>query len=130
MTVDPASWAEPAATVVTAAAIMVAAGIWLRMRTWRPTMPVLLELLLAAGLLRLSADDNWRVIATAAAIVCIRSLVKTSVGNSDSAGATPQGSQIPGRPRRSAAATTAGHGMEMFATPKYVEPPDSRGPPY
>jgi hypothetical protein len=69
-----------AASLITAAALVVAVLVWLATRRWSPTVPVLLELLLAAGLLRLSVTAEWRVIATAAAIVAIRTLVKLGAG--------------------------------------------------
>lgn len=75
-------WTDEAAMLITGAAVLIAVLTWLTTRSWRPTMPVLLELLLAAGLLRLSVSDDWRTIAAAAAIVAIRTLVK-SAGNTD-----------------------------------------------
>lgn len=78
---------EGAAVLITAAAVLLAVLIWLVTRAWRPTVPVLLELLLAAGLLRLSVNDDWRAIAGAAAIVAIRTLVKYA-GNSDAGSAS------------------------------------------
>lgn len=41
----------------------------------RSSSALLLDLLLAAGLLRLSADSSWSVLGTAAAIVAVRKLV-------------------------------------------------------
>lgn len=73
MTVD--ALASAAALAITAAAVLIAVLLWLRTRSWSPTMPVFLELLLAAGLLRLGATDNWRAIGGAAMIVLIRTLV-------------------------------------------------------
>ncbi|WP_214056558.1 DUF1622 domain-containing protein [Nocardioides aquaticus] len=73
---------EGAALLITVAAVLLTVLIWLATRAWRPTVPVLLELLLAAGLLRLSVNDDWRAIAGAAAIVAIRTLVKYA-GNSE-----------------------------------------------
>lgn len=67
--------AEAAAQLVTAAALLVAAALWVSTRSWQPTVPVLLELLLAAGLLRLGAGDSWQAIGAAAAIVVIRVVV-------------------------------------------------------
>jgi hypothetical protein len=53
------------------------AGALVLVRTRRPAaaLPVLLDLLLAAGLLRLAGDPDWRAIATAAAIVFLRRLI-------------------------------------------------------
>ena len=57
---------------------LVSAGAVLA-RTWqlRQALPVLLELLMAAGLLRLAHDATWRAIATAAAVVVLRKVVVT-----------------------------------------------------
>ena len=57
---------------------LVSAGAVLA-RTWqlRQALPVLLEFLLAAGLLRLAHDATWRALATAAAVVALRKLVVT-----------------------------------------------------
>jgi hypothetical protein len=71
-----------AALVVTAAAVVLGVLVWLRTRAWSPAMPVFLELLLAAGLLRLGASDDWHAIGAAAAIVAIRALVKAAAGHS------------------------------------------------
>ncbi|MGY2127754.1 hypothetical protein [Blastococcus sp. SYSU DS0617] len=64
-----------AALVIGVAAL--AAGAVVLVRTRRPTaaLPVLLELLLAAGLLRLAGDPSWGAIATAAALVLLRRLI-------------------------------------------------------
>lgn len=53
--------------------------MWLATRAWQPTMPILLEMLLAAGLLRLSATDDWRTIAATAAIITIRTIIRTGI---------------------------------------------------
>lgn len=78
MTVDTV--VADAALAITAAAVVIAVLLWVATRAWSPTMPVFLELLLAAGLLRLGATDTWRAIGGAAMIVLIRGLVKTSAG--------------------------------------------------
>ncbi|MDT0274318.1 hypothetical protein [Blastococcus goldschmidtiae] len=53
------------------------AGALVLVRTRRPSvaLPVLLELLLAAGLLRLAGDPSWGTIATVAALVLLRRLI-------------------------------------------------------
>lgn len=98
---DPGSLAEGAATALTAAAVVIAAAVWLTTRAWQPTMPVLLELLLAAGLLRLGATDSWRTIAAAAAIVAIRTVIRTGIRTGTHTGVGPA-------IRRFASATTLG----------------------
>ena len=67
---------DQAALVITAVALIVAALTWVATRRWNPTIPILLELLTAAGLVRLSVTDSWQAIAAAAAIVAVRTLVK------------------------------------------------------
>lgn len=74
------------ADLITAAAVLIAVLLWVTTRSWNPTMPVFLELLLAAGLLRLGATDTWRAIGGAAMIVLIRALVKSAGGRASSAG--------------------------------------------
>jgi len=63
------------ALLVTAAALV--AGLVALVATRRPTaaLPVLLDLLVAAGLLRLVGDPGWQVLATAAAILVLRRLI-------------------------------------------------------
>jgi hypothetical protein len=65
----PASW------VVAGAGIVLAALVFAVMRRVSVALPVLLDMLMAAGLLRLSAEAPWRAIATAGAIVVLRKLV-------------------------------------------------------
>lgn len=60
------------AVLVTGAAVVVAALVYAVTRAWSPAVPVLLELLLAAGLLRLAADPDWRAVAAAAVLVLVR----------------------------------------------------------
>ncbi|MDP9431512.1 MAG: hypothetical protein M3P91_01995 [Actinomycetota bacterium] len=61
--------------VLVASALLVAALTLLATGSPWVALPVLLDLLLAAGLLRLSADASWRALAIAATIVTIRKLV-------------------------------------------------------
>ena len=63
------------ALLVTAAALL--AGLVALAATRRPAaaLPVLLDLLLAAGLLRLVGRPGWQALATAAAIVLLRRLI-------------------------------------------------------
>ena len=46
-----------------------------RTRELQQALPVLLDLLLAAGLLRLTQDGTWRALTTAALVVGVRKLV-------------------------------------------------------
>ncbi len=52
-----------------------AALVLLRGRALRPALEVLLEFLLAAGLLRLADEPGWRQLVTAAAVVALRRVV-------------------------------------------------------
>ena len=79
---SPDELVAAAVQVLTAGAVVVAALVWVRTRSWSPAVPVLLELLLAAGLLRLSADGDWRAVATAAVVVVIRTVVRRSLAGS------------------------------------------------
>ncbi|MGI8900848.1 MAG: hypothetical protein ACR2HA_07950 [Nocardioides sp.] len=64
-----ASW------LVTGLAVAVGAVALAATHEVRSSLALLLDLLLAAGLLRLSADSEWSVLGTAAAIVVLRRLV-------------------------------------------------------
>lgn len=55
--------------------LLCAAAVLVRTRELRQALPVLMELLLAAGLLRLTQDATWQALATAAVIVAVRRLV-------------------------------------------------------
>lgn len=67
------------ALLVGAAALM--AGALALVVTGRPSLgaSVFLDLLLAAGLLRLVGEPSWRALATAASIIAIRRLVGSSL---------------------------------------------------
>ncbi|WP_432548122.1 hypothetical protein [Kineococcus sp. SYSU DK004] len=64
-----------AALTVSAAALVSAVVVLLSTRRPSAALPVLLDLLTAAGLLRLAADPSWQRIAGAAAIVALRHLL-------------------------------------------------------
>jgi hypothetical protein len=63
------------ALLVTAAAL--AAGLVALLATRRPAtaLPVFLDLLVAAGLLRLAGEPSWQALASAAAILVLRRLI-------------------------------------------------------
>lgn len=63
------------ALAIVAASVVVAVVAWLRTRELRSALALLLDLWVAAGLLRLTQDASWRAIAGAAAIIGIRKLV-------------------------------------------------------
>ena len=64
-----------AALLCTVLALVCAGAVLARTRSVAQALPVLLELFLAAGLLRLAHDPSWRAIAGAAALVGLRKLV-------------------------------------------------------
>ncbi|MFY1622896.1 hypothetical protein ACN268_06795 [Micromonospora sp. WMMD735] len=63
------------ATGVSALALGVGAVTLLTTRSWRTALRVLLDLLVAAGLLRLAGGRSWSALATAAAVVVLRHLL-------------------------------------------------------
>ena len=75
--------------VVVAAALLVAGLVLLATRQVAVALPVLLDLLLVAGLLRLSATGSWQAIASAAAIVVVRKLATLGIGAARRARAEP-----------------------------------------
>ena len=66
---------QTGALVCTALGLLAAAAVLLRARDGRLCLKVLLELLVAAGLLRLVDEPSWRQILTAASIIAIRRLI-------------------------------------------------------
>ena len=81
------------ALTITAAAL--AAGALVLVATRRPAtaLSVCLDLLLAAGLLRLTGDPGWQALVTAAAIVGLRRLIGLGLrlGGATSAGSDRTG---------------------------------------
>ena len=66
---------QTGALLITVLALLSALVVLVAARDARVAIAVLLELLLAAGLLRLADDPGWRQIATAAVIVALRRLL-------------------------------------------------------
>ncbi len=60
---------------VAAAALVAGAVVLVSTRRPAPALSAFLDLLLAAGLLRLVGDPDWRTIMTAASIVVLRRLI-------------------------------------------------------
>jgi hypothetical protein len=71
---------DAAALLVSTAALVAAATALAVTRRLRAALPVLLDLLTAAGLLRLAADPDWDSIVLAAAVVGLRHLIVLGVG--------------------------------------------------
>jgi hypothetical protein len=70
---------DTAAWLVSGAGVLLATLAFAVTRRLTVAAPVLLDLLMAAGLMRLGADAPWAAIATAAAIVLLRKLVVTGL---------------------------------------------------
>ncbi|MEE6261408.1 hypothetical protein [Plantactinospora sonchi] len=67
------------ATLLTAVALATAAVVLVTTRSWRTAIRVLLDLLIAAGLIRLSGAQTWTDLAGAAVVVALRQLVSASL---------------------------------------------------
>lgn len=67
--------ADQAAVLVAALASLVSLGVLVGTRSWRLASVVLADLLLAAGLLRLSAVASWSSIGAAVALLGMRVLL-------------------------------------------------------
>ncbi|MFD1831369.1 hypothetical protein ACFSJS_17130 [Streptomyces desertarenae] len=66
---------EAAALAAAAFGLVAAAVVLVSVRRLMPALAVLLDFLIAAGLLRLAGGPGWDAIATAAAVVAVRKLV-------------------------------------------------------
>ena len=66
---------QAGALLCTVLGLLAAAAVVARAHDLRLGVTVLLEFLLAAGLLRLSDDPSWRELLVAAAVVAVRRLV-------------------------------------------------------
>lgn len=64
-----------AVPIVVAAALVLSGSVLVATRDVRAALPVLLDLLLVAGLVRLSATGTWEAIGSAALVVVIRKVV-------------------------------------------------------
>jgi hypothetical protein len=63
-----------AGSVLVLAALVFAAATLAATRSMRSALPVLLDLLLAAGLLKLAVANSWQAIGSAALVVLIRKI--------------------------------------------------------
>ncbi|MFY1682435.1 hypothetical protein ACN265_12935 [Micromonospora sp. WMMD730] len=77
------------ATGVSALALGVGAVALLTTRSWRTALRVLLDLLVAAGLLRLAGGRSWSALATAAAVVVLRHLLSAGLNAAASTAPPP-----------------------------------------
>lgn len=72
-------WAVDLSWLVAAFAIALSAAALLVFRRLGVALHVLLDLLLAAGVLRLSAEASWEAIAIAAAIIVLRKVLSSAL---------------------------------------------------
>ncbi|MGB2567324.1 hypothetical protein ACPFP2_02545 [Micromonospora citrea] len=63
------------ATTVTGLALCCGALVLVTARSWRTALRVLLDLLVAAGLLRLTVGQGWSALASAGAVILLRQLL-------------------------------------------------------
>jgi hypothetical protein len=75
--------------LVVAAGLVLSALTLLATRRVTTSLPILLDLLLAAGLLRLSATASWQAIGSAAAIVVLRKLATLGIAGARRARTEP-----------------------------------------
>jgi hypothetical protein len=75
-----------ASLLTAAAAVVVGAAVWLATRRLQVALPVTLDLLMATGLLRLSSENTWQAIGTAAAVIALRKVVQLSLRRTPSPG--------------------------------------------
>ncbi|ULE34502.1 hypothetical protein [Mycobacterium sp. IDR2000157661] len=73
------AWAVDLSWLVAACALVLSAAVLVIFRRLGPALHVLLDLLLAAGLLRLSADASWDVIAVAAVVIALRRVLAATL---------------------------------------------------
>jgi hypothetical protein len=66
---------KPLGALITALALGSAAVVLLTTGSWRAAIRLLLDLLTAAGLIRLATAQSWTDLAGAAAIVALRQLI-------------------------------------------------------
>ncbi|MEV4832559.1 hypothetical protein AB0K25_30080 [Micromonospora sp. NPDC049257] len=87
--------AAPLAAVVSALALGVGGVVLLTVRSWRTALGVLLELLVAAGLLRLPGGRSWPALATAVAVIVLRRVLWAGLGTPAPADHQPSGGPGP-----------------------------------
>ncbi len=77
--------AATAALLVATAALVAAGMTFGRTRSLRQALPVLLDLLTAAGLLRLAAAPSWTVLTVTALIVGLRRVITAGIRTAEGA---------------------------------------------
>ncbi|AVT31327.1 MULTISPECIES: hypothetical protein [unclassified Plantactinospora] len=83
-------------TLLTALALLAAVVTLLTTRSWRTALRVLLDLLVAAGLIRLATLESWTDLAGAAIVIALRQLVSAALLGSGRPGdgAGPAGARV------------------------------------
>jgi hypothetical protein len=79
MTGLPTELLTAGSTLVGASALLVGGLVLAATRSGRAALPVFLDLLLAAGLLRLAVADTWQAIAGAAGVIAVRKLAVSAL---------------------------------------------------
>ncbi len=69
----------PVATALSGFAVIVGVLVVVASGSLRTALQVFVDLLLAAGLLRLAAADSWSAIGTAAAVIAVRKVAATAL---------------------------------------------------
>ena len=82
--------ADSLALLATAVGVVAALSVWVLNRSHRPALPILLDFLMAAGLLRLCGHQSWEAIGYAAVLLGVRKLVSSSIGQAANAHHTAQ----------------------------------------
>ncbi|QJY50440.1 hypothetical protein HOP40_06565 [Pseudonocardia broussonetiae] len=80
---------DAAAFLVVAAALVSAAVVLIRTRDGRRALPVLLDLLTAAGLIRLAGPPSWPVLATTAIVIVLRRLLTAGLRSASASAVRP-----------------------------------------
>ncbi|WP_249644673.1 hypothetical protein [Nocardia sputi] len=90
------TWWGATAALFAGAGVVLAALALVRTRSLSASLPILLDLLLVAGLLRLGAADSWRTIIAAATVVALRRLLTRSLRHAAAARAGSAAAMIRG----------------------------------
>jgi hypothetical protein len=74
-----------AAIAVSLASVLVALIGAVARLGWRVTVPLAMDLLMAAGLLRLTSGPEWRTLAAAGALIGLRKLILSGIARGSAA---------------------------------------------
>jgi len=90
---------DMAVPLLVAVAVLIGGGVLATTRDVSAALPVLLDLLLVAGLLRLGATSTWQTIGSAAVVVLIRRIVSFGIATSHRSLDHTDGRRSVNRPR-------------------------------